>query len=127
MPKQGDLKVWHIPQVPIKPFKVPVKNIEEAILILDVLASYDDFQFKHHIKPDYCNVQGLIVYDENFDGEGHADWVEWYDDDGNDIQDVKEKIEDIKRTVKETSCPEGLDVRKSVEEAIYNKDRNLGN
>jgi hypothetical protein len=85
MPKQGDLKVWHIPQVPGKPFEVPVNNIEEAKLILNVLANYDTFQFENKIKPDYCNVQGLVVYDENFDGDGNDDWVEWEDEEGNDI------------------------------------------
>lgn len=91
MPKHGDLKVWHIPQVPMKPFEVVVKSIDEAILMLDALANYDAFQFENNIKPDYCNVQGLMMYDENFDGDGHADWVEWCDEEGNDIREVSDQ------------------------------------
>ena len=32
---EGDLRVWHIPQVPMKAFHVRVKNIREAKLVLD--------------------------------------------------------------------------------------------
>jgi hypothetical protein len=85
MPKQGDLKVWHIPQIPGKSFEVAVNNIEEAKIILNILADYDIFQYENNIKPDYCNLQGLIVYDEDADGDGNSDWVDWEDEDGNDI------------------------------------------
>jgi len=88
MPKHGDLKVWHIPQVPMKSFEVPVKNIDEAILVLNTLSDYDNFQFENNIKPDYCNVQGLVIFDEDFDGDGNADWVDWEDEEGNDIDDI---------------------------------------
>jgi hypothetical protein len=91
MAQSGDLKVWHIPQVPMKAFEVSVKNTEEAIIILDVLADYDIFQYENNVKPDYCNVQGLLVYDENSDGDGNADWVEWEDQDGNNIDDVRRR------------------------------------
>jgi hypothetical protein len=47
MPKEGDLRVWWIPQVPMQAFYVPVKNIDEAILVLDTLAKYDIFQFEN--------------------------------------------------------------------------------
>lgn len=93
----GDLKVWHIPQVPMKAFEVPVKDIHEAMLVLDVLVNYDIFQFENKVKPDYCNVQGLAVYDENFDGDGNADWVEWEDEEGNDIDDLRKQSEAIKK------------------------------
>jgi len=92
MPKQGDLKVWHIPQVPGKPFEVPVNTLEEAKIILNVLADYDIFQYENNIKPDYCNVQGLEVYEQNFDGDGNDDWVDWCDEDGNDISHHIEAI-----------------------------------
>lgn len=72
------LRVWWIPQVPGKPFYVPVADRDQAVKILTVLAEYDLFQLKHKIKPDYANAGGLQVLE---DGE----WVEWYDNDGNDI------------------------------------------
>ena len=87
MANKGDLKVWWIPQIPMKPFEVPVKTIHEAKLILDTLAKYDLFQFEKHIKPDYSNTGGLEVYDS---GEAGMEWGEWYDEDDNDIDDTEE-------------------------------------
>jgi hypothetical protein len=37
------LKVWWVPQVPMKPFYVNVSSVEEGVKIMDVLADYDDF------------------------------------------------------------------------------------
>jgi hypothetical protein len=73
--------VWHIPQIPGKPFQVYVSTPKEAKLIIDILAIYDLFQFTYNIKPDYSNAQGLEIFDFYGDGE----WTEWEDDDGNDI------------------------------------------
>lgn len=78
-PKVGDLKVWWIPQIPGKPFDVPVASVDEARKILDVLAKYDAFQFENRIKPDYCNAGGLVVFEE--DGE----WCDWTDESGDDV------------------------------------------
>ena len=91
-PKQGDLKVWWIPQVPMEAFEVPVRSIREAKLVLATLASYDLFQLNHHIKPDYSNVGGLMAFDPNevtSDGENDG-WVDWFDEDGNDIDSTQE-------------------------------------
>lgn len=79
MPQQ--LRVWHIPQVPMKPFYVSVASVNEAILILTTLWDYDAFQYENKVKPDYCNASGLEVFE---DGE----WCDWCDEDGNDIDDV---------------------------------------
>jgi len=86
-PKQGDLRVWWIPQVPMKAFHVPVKDTEQAKLILDTLAFYDLFQLENHIKPDYSNAGGLEVYVDDINGEGKPGWEEWEDEDGNNIDD----------------------------------------
>lgn len=80
MPKDGDLQVWWIPQVPMKAFLVPVKNIDEAVLLLNTLALYDLFQLHNNIKPDYSNVGGLNMFE---DGE----WMEWNNDDYEDIRE----------------------------------------
>lgn len=94
-PKIGDLRVWWIPQVPGKAFHVTVKSIREARLILDTLARYDLFQFRNHIKPDYCNVGGLEVYVADA-GEGKPDWEDWDDEEGEEWED--EEGEDIDHT-----------------------------
>jgi len=82
--KEGSLRVWHIPQVPMQPFYVPVSSPEEAVRVLDMLGRYDDFQFRKNIKPDYSNASGLVVFEE-------GEWMEWYDEDGNDIDEWAEE------------------------------------
>ena len=85
MAKQGELRVWHIPQVPGQSFHVSVETPEEAIKILKILAEYDMFQYEENIKPDYSNAAGLEVFE---DGE----WSEWYNDIGEDIDEYAESI-----------------------------------
>lgn len=75
------LRVWWIPQVPMKPFHVPVKDIEEAMKILDTLAKYDLFQYHNNVKPDYSNAGGLEVFE-------NGEWSEWYSEEGEDIDEV---------------------------------------
>lgn len=79
----GQLRIWWIPQIPMAPFYVAVEDIKEAKLILKTLADYDLFQYKNKVKPDYSNVGGLEV----FDG---LDWVEWEDEEGNNIDEVEQ-------------------------------------
>lgn len=78
------LRVWHIPQLPMEPFYVEVSTPEEGALVLRALANYDLFQFEKNVKPDYCNAQGLEVFE---DGE----WVEWHDDQDEDTHPDQEK------------------------------------
>lgn len=73
----GDLQVRHIPQVPMESFKVDVDSLEEAIKLLEVLADYDLFQFKHNIKPDYCNIGDLVMWSDDAGG-GTPGWVSWH-------------------------------------------------
>ena len=70
------LRVWWVPQVPMKSFYIPVESPEEGKKILDLLAAYDCFQYNQKVKPDYCNMGGLQYYDED-DGE----WEDWYYED----------------------------------------------
>lgn len=79
----GDLRVWHIPQVPGEAFHVPVTSPTDAIRVMTILAEYDAFQFTQHVKPDYCNVAGLEVWD----GDNWTEWSDaWTDDqNGDDI------------------------------------------
>jgi len=84
-PKEGELRVWWIPQVPMKAFRVAVKSIREARLVLDALANYDIFQFENNVKPDYCNAGGLEVFES-------GEWSEWYDEEsGESIDELDEQ------------------------------------
>jgi len=78
--KDGDLRIWWVPQVPGKAFIKRVASPEEAAMLLDTLAAYDAFQLVHNIKPDYCNSGGLSV----FDG---GEWFDWTDEDGNEFEE----------------------------------------
>jgi hypothetical protein len=73
-PREGDLKVWWIPQVPMKPFEVPVSNLLTGKHLLDALAEYDFFQLENRIKPDFSNAGGLMMYEGEEVGCGDADW-----------------------------------------------------
>lgn len=85
MPNEKDLQVWWIPQVPMKTFNVEVKTLEEAHLLLDVLAKYDEFQFKNKVKPDYSNTGGLQIFEE-------GEWSDWYEEEtGDDFNDYRDK------------------------------------
>lgn len=94
------LKIYWIPQVPMKSFDIPVRNLREGKLLLDVLADYDAFQFENNIKPDYSNTGGLMVLAD--DGE----WEDWYDDNGDSVEtltdeqidfyDLQQEVEDAK-------------------------------
>ena len=72
------LRIWWIPQVPGKPFRVEVDTLDQARFMLKTLADYDRFQLTEHIKPDYCSVGGVETFE---DGE----WVDWSDEQGNGI------------------------------------------
>lgn len=77
------LRIWHIPQVPGKPFHVEVDTVEDGVKLMDALANYDLFQVENNIKPDYCNVQGMEKYDESLTDQDLIDmdlddrWVNW--------------------------------------------------
>lgn len=80
-PKEGNLRVWWIPQVPMKAFHVHVGSIDEAMLVLNVLAYYDLFQYENTVKGDYANAGGLNIFE---DGE----WIDWSTENGDGIDDL---------------------------------------
>jgi len=84
-PDEGDLRIYWIPQIPMKAFLYPVETLIEAKHFLSAFAYYDLFQFEHNIKPDFANTGGLQIFE---DGE----WVDWYDEDGNDIDDYDQNM-----------------------------------
>lgn len=60
-----EYRVWWIPQIPGKPFEVPVESPEQGKWLCDVLADYDLFQYENRIKPDYANAGGVQQLDED--------------------------------------------------------------
>ena len=82
-PSPGDLRVWHVPQVPGQPFTVPVTSIAEGLALCSVLADYDLFQLEHRIKLDYANAQGVQRYEESGGNPGDPPF-DWYDVEGDE-------------------------------------------
>jgi hypothetical protein len=81
--KNGDLRIWWIPQVPMEAFYVYIQSLVEAKKILTVLADYDMFQYNNNVKPDYCNVGGLQIYEKE-----EGEWLDWESEDGESIDDL---------------------------------------
>jgi hypothetical protein len=77
------LRVYWLPQIPCKPFRVPVESVEQAVFLMRTLADYDRFQLEHWIKPDYSSLGGLEVWDE-----AEQDWLEWENDDCETAMDL---------------------------------------
>ncbi len=77
-PKEGDLRVWWVPQVPMEAFYTPVESLEQAAFLIETLGRYDLFQYENRVKLDYSNAGGLEVWDED-NGLG---WIDWYNEDG---------------------------------------------
>lgn len=80
-------RVSHYPQIPCKAFEKEVSSLEEAKLVFDVLAEYDEFQYKNRIKPDYSNCTILEQFNEET-----QEWEDWYDYDL-DTDDLDEYFE----------------------------------
>ena len=87
------LRVFWIPQIPMKSFNVPVESLEEAAKILDVLAAYDLFQYENQVKGDFCNEGGLETFDEKDTTDSpNGSWVEWYDPEtGEDFREWRQE------------------------------------
>lgn len=99
------MRVWWIPQVGANAtFYIPVESVEQARQFMDVLAAYDCFQWNHNIKPDYCNVGGLQIWNEE-----DNDWEDWYYEDDEHFYDdvdtycdeMSEKADDLKAFMKD--------------------------
>jgi hypothetical protein len=77
---KNKLRVSHYPQIPCNPFIVEVKDEEQALLIRETLANQHCFLFDNNIIPDYSNAICIEMLDENSDGEGTPDWVDYYNE-----------------------------------------------
>ena len=69
-------QVWYCPQMPMKAFEVETSNALEAEKILGVLEDFSLFEFENRVKPDYADVGGIQVWDE--EGRG---WVDYHPED----------------------------------------------
>ena len=75
-------RLWHIPQIPGKSFKVESSNLEYLANLCDVLQRYDLFQYENNIKPNYANITGIEVWEDN--GEVYG----WYALDDCEVSDI---------------------------------------
>jgi len=78
------IRVVHIPQVPMKGFVVHVKNEREAYLIDQTLSDQHIFLYEKNIIPDYANVICVQVWDDTleFDKDGEK-WTDYYNESEN--------------------------------------------
>lgn len=74
------LRVLHYPQIPCTPFFVDVKDEEQAYLISETLANQHFFLFDNNFIPDYANVISVVMWDEDSDGDGNPDWVDYWNE-----------------------------------------------
>lgn len=78
------MRVWWIPQVPMKPFLYEVPDLVTGYHLLKALAGYDIFQLKNRIKPDFANAGGMSFnHPKITDGE-------WWDADPTDENSLEE-------------------------------------
>lgn len=94
------LRVWHIPQVPMKAFFVECDSLEEAVKIKNTLADYDLFQYENNVKGDYCSMNGIQIWDESLSDQDLKEmelddrWIDWfYEDDENYFENPEEYLE----------------------------------
>lgn len=71
---KNQLRVTHIPQLPMNGFHVSVQNEREAYLILDTLAQQHLWLYKEKVIPDYSNA----IFVEMLDEDGV--WVDYYNE-----------------------------------------------
>lgn len=89
-PKVGELCVWHNPQVGrVGNFFYPVASVDQAKIVLNLLADYDLWQYENRVKGDYASASGLIVFEGAIpDDEDHDGWCEWENSIGYSIDEI---------------------------------------
>ena len=73
MSEIGDLRIWYIPQVPMKVFEASVPDLKTGKLVLDIIYELALFEFENKVKPDYANMGGIVRYE---DVDGEMEWVD---------------------------------------------------
>lgn len=72
---KNKLQVWHYPQVPCDPFKVPVPDEYAAKLVKDALADQHIWLWRNRFIPDYANTLVVMMYNEE-----SGVWDEYYNE-----------------------------------------------
>jgi hypothetical protein len=89
---KNKLRVLHYPQVPCEPFFVDVNDEEQALFIVKTLAAQHLFLFENNFIPDYSNMINVEMWDDDIDGEGHAGWVDyWNEEEEMDFDEFADK------------------------------------
>jgi len=73
-PALNDLRVYYIPQVPMKAYTVAVPDLATGKLVLDAIVGLSIFEFENNIKPDYSDAAGIERYED--DSEYGQKWYE---------------------------------------------------
>lgn len=78
---RSKLRLEWFPQVPCKPFRFPVKSVEQAAELASILADYDLFLLEKctSMRVDFCNTCDLSMISTDEDSDSL--WVSWYLDD----------------------------------------------
>ena len=83
----GDLCVWWVPQIPGRPFFVPVPDARTGRLVCDALAAYDLFQLEHGIRPEFSNAGGIVQCEDSMELDP-GDWPAAVDANGDELWPV---------------------------------------
>lgn len=98
--KIGELVVWHIPQLPMKPFHVKADSWSEAESVMELLTVYDLFQFEFNVKGDYVNVSGVQIYGGHIYEQEYREGLdpsEYRDNDAfSDVESMDDYLEQLR-------------------------------
>src|SRR5690606_19532234 len=70
---KNKLRVWHIPQVPMKGFRIPVKDESQAALLIASLSLQHLWLEENNVIGDFSNAIGVEMFE---DGE----WTDYYNE-----------------------------------------------
>jgi hypothetical protein len=70
------LRVWWVPNSGHSRFHTEVADIEQAVVLMDTLARYDQFLFHTGVRPNYSNDGGVEMLDPI------QGWIRWSSPEG---------------------------------------------
>jgi hypothetical protein len=90
---KNKLRVIHFPQVGSlkKGFVIDVLDEIQAFLIINAISIQHLWLEKNRVIPDFSNAIIVQMWDEDSDGEGNPDWIDyWNEDEGMDWDEFEE-------------------------------------